>query len=564
MIGVQAARRRGRGHTPGMVNLAGAMIVTLIVAVLALRASPSTPPEIAEFAPTAHQQIKNAPPEQNSTVGKGPGVGNGLATPTPTPPPTAPAAAQAAQPTPPPQVNHCVGTPPRQIEDPQSPPCVPFWSGTNPGATYKGVTASTITVALPTSDGSLPQWEQDLATFFNERFEFYGRKIQLVAFQDPGNHADAPPESSYQSEATAVDQQIHAFASLNMTDSGGGEITYYDDLASEGIISVGSENVMREGEGHADAHAPYEWRLFPGFDVVADTYGKYVCTSLKGGLASHAGTGIQGKPRVFGMLVTKYTDNFAPDVSPITDELNACGITIADTETQTYDLNQCDSCFAQESQQVMLNFRQKNVTSILCVCHAAPMWLGDMPAAQSQSYFPEWVMSGYGIYDWDLNQQAFGGPVKQEVADEFGLSWANKSIPTNQLPIMAAIHEVDPTYNLSDSDAHQDTRDYLGMLMLASGIQMAGPNLTPQTFQAGLFKTQFPDPGADGPPYYQAEVGFGPSHSFFHSSSAIWWSNSDASTWGGGAGAFCWSDHGVRQPQQAWKLPDDAQKEPCY
>ena len=49
---------------------------------------------------------------------------------------------------------------------------------------------------------------------------------------------------------------------------------------------------------------------------------------------------------------------------------------------------------------------------------------------------------------------------------------------------------------------------YSSLLLLASGIQLAGPNLTPATFQAGLMRAdQFPNPGARGAPYFQARVG---------------------------------------------------------
>jgi hypothetical protein len=51
---------------------------------------------------------------------------------------------------------------------------------------------------------------------------------------------------------------------------------------------------------------------------------------------------------------------------------------------------------------------------------------------------------------------------------------------------------------------------YNEMLMLASGIQMAGPNLTPETFAQGLRSTTFPNPGAGAAPFHQAAVGFGP------------------------------------------------------
>ena len=560
-MGVSGARRHRLGRSPGFVNLAAAAILTLLVTIIALRASPASPPEIAEFAPTAHQQILQAPPDQSVVQGKGPGVGGPGGTPTPTPTPT-PAPSNAALP---PATHPCVGNPPLQIEDPQSPLCVPFWTGNNGGATYPGVTGSEITVAVPTANGAVPQYMQDLAAFFNRRFEMYNRSIHLVGFTDPGNHADAPPDSAYQAEATQVQQQIHAFASTNMTDSGGGEIVYYDDLAKEGIISVANENVIREGESHTDAFAPYEWRTYPGFDVVATTFGQYVCSALNGQPASHAGAGLSTMTRKFGILMTTFTDGFQPDISPLTRELSSCGINNPLVIPEKYDINQCENCFAQDTQQDMLKFKESNVTSILCVCHGAPLWLGDMPAAQNQAYFPEWVYSGYQIADWDTNTQAFGSADKQELAGMFGLSFNNKYLVEDQEPVIWAIHTVDPSYTPSTADAQNFARDYQGFLVLASGIQEAGPDLTPQSFQAGLFKQGiFPDPGADRAPYFQNEVGFNPSHSFFHSEAEIWWSNSATSTWGNN-GAFCWARHGQRFPQEQWPAgPSFAGQGSCY
>src|SRR5207248_11263003 len=104
------------------VNLAGAVLLVAIVIPLALRAAQGSPPAIAEFAPRPQHPITNAPSEQTSTVGRN---GNGAAVgPSPSPSPSAsPAGPPRAA------VKHCVGDPPRQTEDPQSPPCVPFWSG---------------------------------------------------------------------------------------------------------------------------------------------------------------------------------------------------------------------------------------------------------------------------------------------------------------------------------------------------------------------------------------------------------------------------------------------------
>src|SRR5581483_8863975 len=53
-----------------------------------------------------------------------------------------------------PNQKHCVGTPPRQTEDPASPPCVPFFEGDNFGSTYAGVTASTVNVLVYVDGGT--------------------------------------------------------------------------------------------------------------------------------------------------------------------------------------------------------------------------------------------------------------------------------------------------------------------------------------------------------------------------------------------------------------------------
>jgi hypothetical protein len=44
--------------------------------------------------------------------------------------------------------------------------------------------------------------------------------------------------------------------------------------------------------------------------------------------------------------------------------------------------------------------------------------------------------------------------------------------------------------------------------VLAAGIQLAGPRLTPESFAEGLRSTTFPNPGAAAAPFYQATVGF--------------------------------------------------------
>jgi hypothetical protein len=98
---------------------------------------------------------------------------------------------------------------------------------------------------------------------------------------------------------------------------------------------------------------------------------------------------------------------------------------------------------------------------------------------------------------------------------------------------------------------------YQNLLVLASGIQMAGPHLTPQTFQDGLFRTRFPNPGADGPPWYQARVGFGPgNHSMVETEAPVWWSSSGQGTGEGNPQTFCYVAQGRRYGIGEWPVGD--------
>src|SRR5438067_2140729 len=173
-----ATARPLRARLPGIVNLVGAVAVIAVVVQLALFAGQASPPAIAEFAPQVQKPIQLAPAEQTAIVGNGQGgaaLGARLASPSPSA-----AIPQGAR------LSRCVGDPPRQIEDPQSPPCVPYWSGDNGGATAKGVTRDEVRVIMATPPVSAAVTAA-LQSFFNRRFEFYGRHMNIIAMPSGGS-----------------------------------------------------------------------------------------------------------------------------------------------------------------------------------------------------------------------------------------------------------------------------------------------------------------------------------------------------------------------------------------
>src|SRR5688572_9616548 len=187
---------RQRPQAPGLVYTALALILLVMLAAFALTSRQPPPPTIAEFAPQAIENITDAPNDQSSSSGRGGGTGGaGGGLETPEPPPD-------AQQINVPRVRRCVGDPPRQIEDPQSPPCVPYWEGDNGGATSKGVTRDEIRIASG-DNGDL----REAANFFNRRFEFYGRKIQMI--NTSGAHGSSPEQET--AAAAAEDEQFKVF-----------------------------------------------------------------------------------------------------------------------------------------------------------------------------------------------------------------------------------------------------------------------------------------------------------------------------------------------------------------
>src|SRR5688500_11929152 len=119
------SRKSAPKSVPLMYGIVAGSLIAIIAALALVFVPPSTP-SIAEFAPQVQEEIEEAPLNQSSQFGSGSGgacapgqvceadTGIGVVAPR-----------QVIDKA---RVRRCVaGNPPRQIEDPQSPPCVNFW-----------------------------------------------------------------------------------------------------------------------------------------------------------------------------------------------------------------------------------------------------------------------------------------------------------------------------------------------------------------------------------------------------------------------------------------------------
>lgn len=444
----------------------------------------------------------------------------------------------------------------RQVEDPQSPPCIntDIDATTNGGNTYSGVTKDTIRVAMVGAGNAEPKLDfgyKDLATFFNTRFDFYGRKIEFVPVKGNGSGADqhsnvggpAPPSATAGSQEamarTVAGKNVFASLSLGSTPAP----HYYDELARLGVLSVSTSDRITEPKG------PYQWTYMPGLPGIVEDLGGWMCQQMGGGSeAVFAGGAEQLKERMVGYVTTDYIDGTTPDHTRLDAILDGCDIDTYDKVQRVKYATGIESPEIQmAAQTAMADLQGAGVTTVVFLGKVASLRPTIMPAANRQAFFPEWVVSSFGHNEFE--RYVVPGPPDQ-MSHMFGITHNNQWVPVADLPVEWAIREVNPGHEWPactgygfDCPYFWAAWRYPQLLMLASGIQMAGPELTPDSFEAGLQATTFPNPSPGTDAFAArakaAKVGFSGDHSMLDDASLMWWATQERSNWDGAAGTFC-------------------------
>ena len=531
----------GRPRTPGVAYTALAAAFVVVLAALALTARQPAPPTIAEFAPQAVQQI-TVPDVTESSSERGAGGGPGLD-----------AGVQGGESIDMraqidvARVRNCVGDPPRQIEDPQSPPCVPYWSGENGGATAKGVTRDEIRIADPVAwHVPMPVFE----TFFNTRFEFYGRRMRII---DTGAGSVIGAQDPEQERAAAVETDSrNVFASLAY---GNGSI-YNEELARRGVLSA--TDLVTFTETDMRGLDPYLWQYQMALDRIFANLGEWACARLAGRPPTHTEPTLASR-RVFALIFDVMAfANFGDDaaVGELRRELGACGESLR----LVFQSNRPED--AQAKTNEVLQMQRDGVTTILCVCHSR--FYGERTkAASAQAYFPEWILTSYSDTHSNRDLRLWGQ--REQLAHTFGAVFEPRQLRPVDEPSRWASAEVDPSFDDGgDSEALKWSRwQYRLFLLLASGIQMAGPGLTASGFRDALERTDFPNPYHPNMP---GAVGFeGGDHSMIQDGAEWWWSNTEHGPYANEpAGTICYADGGARHVKGAWPPGDGSLfREPC-
>jgi hypothetical protein len=261
------------------------------------------------------------------------------------------------------------------------------------------------------------------------------------------------------------------------------------------------------------------WSVLPDCSGLTENTAEYVLKRLRGGTARFAGGSLAGKPRRITAI--------APDNSWYQECLNS-GREIMRAAGYDFEVApisyQLDlATMSNQAANIIPKLESEGVTTILCGCDPIfPTFLSGV--ANRDGYYPEFV-SGY-------EQDVFGQLWDPNfTAHAFGVSPLGPS--SSQAPYDSAGYAAYKTVR-NDEPANGVDGLYYQLYMFVLGVQLAGPNLTPDTYAQAMFDY----PEALGP---AGLWDFGPGdYTPMDDYHEMYWDSNAVSTYNGKRGA--WKD----------------------
>lgn len=442
----------------------------------------------------------------------------------------------------------CAGKTHQVMGDPYSPPCIE-WEGSNGGATSRGVLPDKIVVSarllnergfqqtLAALAGAeildepkdIERTIKALVTFFNKNYQFYGRQIDMNFYSGAGSNLTELVGGGWAKaaeDAERVANEIKAFAEIN-----GATAPFSDALYKRQVIAFGTPYLSRQW--HLDRR-PFNWSVSTDCTIVAEVAAELTVKQLAGKAATHAGGNLKNQnPRVIAGLAPENdwyrvcvdrADSII-DAQHGRSSIRAGGFDVL----VNYKLH--IESMSNQAAGVVSTLKNADATTILCGCDPIfPVFLS--AKAAEQNYHPEWIVLGTAFTDVDIVGQLYN---QNQWTRAFGVSSLGSPIPLRAGLGYAAYKTV-----RGDEPAFGVELIYGTLLELAVGIQMAGPDLNPLTFEQGMFKW----PGGLGP---YGRWKFGPqNYTPTQDYRVIWWDPDRISISNNKRGAYVESYGGQR------------------
>lgn len=562
--GVSPGRRKFRDYPP---LAAAALSSLLLLAILpsSLNLPQEQPAETLEFAPVPPEdEVVDNPPSGNfSSLGLAGGstIGSeGAFDPPPDPGGAIAEGGRAKNPT----TKRCVGDPPRQSEDPLSPPCVAHFEGENHGNTYNGVTREEVQVLFYVNCciayvggtrgreqtpqdtyvdlGEPPEGDDEHAfvralrlyqRHFNERYQTYGRFVRFHVYFRTN---DAGPEAR-KAEAVENYQRIRPFAVLSYV-SDNAE-AYLEVMQRRGVIAFGGTSgdtgaFVGRSADYFTREPGLTWGYLASLEQYAAMYTSLLCEKIVPYRTSFSGNaGQNGQPRRLGLLWAD--DPKLPFLgvmkSLVHQRIEECGgqfVAEASFPTGGYAT---DSSNFDAGGQAIARFAEAGVSTVI--------WPGGMEAAFSKqaataNYFPEWILLGDRLHDTNGHGQL----MDQE-------AWRRAWVVTPKT--LQGRAEDEPCFQAArEADPNADRRDitsfacgfYNDIRQMFTGIQVAGPRLNPETMDRGFHAIPRKESSSTRVPACFYDPG---DYTCVKDAQAMWWDPDGIAPGTGGAeNRGCW------------------------
>jgi hypothetical protein len=325
---------------------------------------------------------------------------------------------------------------------------------------------------------------QGFTDMFNAYMQTYGRTVELEFLRGSGGSND---EVAARADAVKAMEEMGAFAVWS-----GPALSnaWTQEIKARGGICIGCPAL--------DDAEPSVFGVAPSADQTRELMVEYVTKKLAGKPAVHAGQpDYLDQERVFGHL---WLDTGSADAQQGADDLKAL---LAEEDVELaeqigYELN--PGTLQEQATTIISRLKEAGVTSVILGGDPiAPKTFTEV--ATAQDYHPEWIM-GTGTLQ-DVN--AFGRTYDQDQwAHAFGFSYLAARLPTGQ----SAPDELYEWWagELAPAD------DTVGVIWpnpgtFFSALQEAGPNLTVETFRAGMFAGDVPEPAITQPAITYGEHG---------------------------------------------------------
>lgn len=404
-----------------------------------------------------------------------------------------------------PRNKNCQGDPPRQTEDPLSPPCVPFFDGDNGGRTYRGVTRDSIRIILyndlglegdlntpyrsdqeqvgheTSTNGEqtyLVRTTKALVRYFANHHQTYNRAVQMIAV--PSNSGITTPCASRKVEAAVINREYAPFA---VTTLGDNMDCFIDEMATFGVPTFGGGRDVYDG---SSIDARMVWTFHPSLADQTAASAAFLCDKLVGLRARYSpDPALSMTARRFALLYpvnSQRGPTSAIAAGELLDDLDArCGLEPGDAAGKIYVRTYVNSG-QPEAVRIFLDLKLKGITTVICYCvpTATELTVSTFQsAATALQYRPEWY--------WDTASRMYRAPWHRQHGSRaqvsFGITpdWAAGRIE-ERFP-WRAYREIAPG---TEPNTRFLDDIYHSLLVLFNGVQLAGPELTPTNAADGL------------------------------------------------------------------------------